>query len=184
MIFNSKTNYGSISKFFHWTIGLFILAELTIGFFLEDIGNKNIYYIHKTFGFFILILALTRLVWALFNKAPKHTELPNILQNISKFIHYLLYILTIFVPLIAFIASNAALKPVSFLFLFDIKPMFTEPNLELAKVLMKLHSLFAIMLAIIVAMHIAAGLYHLFIRKDQITEKMLPDFINKRLIKH
>jgi cytochrome b561 len=98
--------------------------------------------------------------------------------------HYGLYALMIITPLSAFIASNAAQYPVSFLFLFDMPSLFENKDVALAKWFMFIHRQIALILACAIVIHILAALYHHFIKKDNVLIKMLPSLFNLNRMKH
>ena len=132
MLKNDEVNFGLIAKLFHWFMAITIICLLIIGYNLESLG---IYKVHKAMGFIILLLVPMRILWRLFNKVPRDDS-SIFLKKIAMLGHLALYFLMFLVPLSAFIASNAAHRPVSFLFLFDMPSLFTEKNIELAKMAM------------------------------------------------
>lgn len=175
MIKNNKFEYGVISKIFHWLMALLIISVLVMGFLLDSLNKPEFYKIHKAVGFVVLLLAIMRLFWRLINKAPEYqNSMPQLIVLAANLGHYLLYGLMIAVPLSAFIASNAAHRPVSFLFMFDMSSFFETKNIELAKNLMNLHSILAFIFAVVIIIHVLAVGYHHFIRKDNILLRMTP----------
>ena len=146
-----------------------------MGFLLEDLEMPILYKAHKAVGFIVLLLAIARLLWRLTNKVPEYNNLPKWMASLAHCFHYGFYALMIIMPLSAFISSNAAQYPVSFLFLFDMPSLFATKNIELSKDFMDIHKLLAVVLVIAISMHILVGLYHHFIRKDNILVRMLPD---------
>lgn len=175
MIKNTVDSYGLISKVLHWVMAVLIIGMLICGFVMENLEIKSVFYIHKTIGFLILILAIIRLLWKVSNIVPRYPEtMPKIMLMGANAMHYTLYILMILMPLSAFMASNYAGKPVSFLFIADMPLLFEYKNLELAKKLIEIHSLLAIILIITVAFHVVAAIMHHFVLKDNILKRMLP----------
>ena len=70
---NTADEYGLISKLFHWTMALLMIATYLLGKNLEN--NFQYYYeiliIHNTLGLLILLLAIFRLSWKWINIRPK-----------------------------------------------------------------------------------------------------------------
>ena len=68
---NSLTEYGSISKIFHWLSAAVLLIQIPLGFYLVDLdfGEKRltIESIHVILGLSIFYLTLLRLIYKLFN---------------------------------------------------------------------------------------------------------------------
>jgi cytochrome b561 len=185
MLKNTKETYGSLAKALHWLMAILLVCLLTVGFWLQDLGMPILYKVHKTLGFMILLLVIIRMIWKLMNVTPSYDDkLPKLMAFAGHAMHYALYALMFLTPLSAFIASNAAHRPVSFLFLFDLPLLFTDKNIELASKIMELHSVFAASLSWAIAAHVLAAFYHHFIRKDSILIRMLPNLLSSGRIKH
>ncbi len=173
MFKNTSDSYGSIAKLFHWLMALAIIILLIVGYSLSTLKMPVAYKIHKTFGFMVLVLAVARILWRFSNITPGYgSNMPKWMGCAAHLFHYCLYALMITVPLSAFIASNAAQYPISFMFLFDMPLIFSEKNIQLAKASMQLHRLGAFILACFVGIHFLIALYHNFIRKDNILTRM------------
>src|SRR3989338_3411295 len=109
---NTKTAYGSVSKFIHWLIFILLAGMLTFGYFLDCIPKDyqaTAYNLHKLTGLTILTIMLFRVVWTLSNPIP---ALP---ANVKPWEHFaevtvriLLYISVIAMPLVCWIGSCAA----------------------------------------------------------------------------
>ena len=175
MLKNTNNSYGSVSKFLHWFMGITLICLITIGYFLEDLKMPELYKAHKAMGFLMLLLVVARLLWRFGNLTPTYdNSIPKWMAFAGHSLHYVLYALMIVTPLSAFIASNAAQYPVSFLFLFDMPSLFANKDAELAKSAMWIHRQVALILALAIGAHALAALYHHFIRKDNILKRMLP----------
>lgn len=175
MIKNSKTNYGSVSKFFHWTMAFLIILIFTIGYIMTNIpkssGRLTLYDFHKATGLLVLSLCILRLSWSVFNIKP---SLPNHLSPIMKFIvkysHMMLYFLMIGMPVSGFLISTLGGYRVTIYYLFTIQP-FTV-NKYLSHFFSNIHQLLAYTLAAVVILHVMGALFHHFIIKDNILKRM------------
>jgi cytochrome b561 len=72
---SSSHHWGSIAKGFHWISAVLIIGMIIIGIamvnFIEDTGTRfDLYQMHKTFGFVVLALITSRLLWRMFDKKP------------------------------------------------------------------------------------------------------------------
>ena len=71
---NSLTEYGTISKIFHWISAAVLIIQIPLGFYLVDMdfGEKRltIESIHVTLGLSIFYLTLLRLIYKIFNPTP------------------------------------------------------------------------------------------------------------------
>ena len=71
---NSLTEYGIISKIFHWLSAAVLIVQIPLGFFLVDMDfnekRLTIESIHVTLGLSIFYLTLLRLIYKTFNPTP------------------------------------------------------------------------------------------------------------------
>jgi cytochrome b561 len=153
MLRNTTVRWGALAQFFHWTIVVLIITQFVLAFYAEDLhGMKKLAILarHKSIGITILMLAVLRLAWRLFNPGP---ALPTTLKPYERFLahftHIALYVLIFITPLVA---KN---KP-----LYD----FT----------VNLHATLAWTLAAIAGLHLLAALKHHFVMKDTVLKRMLP----------
>jgi cytochrome b561 len=127
---------------------------------------------HKSFGAVILILIVMRFIWRSINVSPKANDPENITQKmLANIMHRGLYILMLAQPLAGIIMSQAAGYPVSFFGLFEF-PVFLEKSKMLAEVARNAHGTIWVILALAVFGHVAASLYHHFIKKDDTLKRM------------
>ena len=68
---NNLTEYGYISKAFHWISAAVLIIQIPLGFYLVDMdfSEKRITVenIHVTLGLSILYLTILRLIYKIFN---------------------------------------------------------------------------------------------------------------------
>ena len=73
-LINTLTEYGTISKIFHWLSAAVLIIQIPLGFYLVDMdfGEKRltIESIHVTLGLSIFYLTLLRLIYKIFNPTP------------------------------------------------------------------------------------------------------------------
>ena len=95
VISNSSERYGLVSKMFHWTTFILLIAQVPLGFYLvglefsdQRIDLENI---HILIGISIFYLVLIRLIWKVFNPKLKHgREFFKGQSLIAEINHYLL----------------------------------------------------------------------------------------------
>lgn len=171
---NSASTYGSVAKFFHWLIFVLLLFMVILGYCLDDVPKLYRPFatnLHKLTGLLILLLMLLRAAWALINPKPL---LPNARAWeywAAYSVHGLLYVTVIAMPLVGWIASNAADHPP---YLGHI--VFSLPiaqNKALADAAFDLHGNLAIAIIILFVIHVLAAFYHYFIKKDDVLQRML-----------
>ena len=92
---NNLTEYGLISKIFHWLSATVLLIQIPLGFYLVDLDfsekRLTIESIHVTLGLGIFYLTILRLIYKIFNPTPRLSNsvfvifynYNNVSQNIS-----------------------------------------------------------------------------------------------------
>lgn len=173
---NTTISYGSVAKFFHWLIFFLLLFMIIYGFFLESIPKDYqpiAYNIHKLTGLTILTLMILRALWALTNPKPLPPfDVPFWQQWAERLVHFLLYATIIVMPLAGWIGAVAGGRPPHIGSLNISLPI--EQNKTLASTAFQIHNTIAIIIIVLVSIHILAALYHYFIKKDEILNRMMP----------
>ena len=171
---NSLTEYGSISKIFHWLSAAVLLIQIPLGFYLVDLDfsekRLTIESIHVILGISIFYLILFRLIYKLFNPTPllKNNVFPG-QRLIAKLNHILLYLS------ILIITISGALKKLFNgemldLFLYDIE---IKDNFELAELFYDIHILSNYTLIALISLHVFAVIIHKVVFKENLLKKML-----------
>jgi cytochrome b561 len=184
--------YTPAARALHWLIALLIVIQFPLGFYMTYRGYEMpavndkgeavkgifdaltgyLYSSNKTIGLTILFLVLARLLYRLTRGAPRpDPSVPKPLTGISHLVHWSLYALLIAVPILGYTAISYG----RYLDVFGISlPSITEKNEDLSKKVFEWHETLAILLLIFVTLHLAAAIYHRFVRKDRVVERMLP----------
>jgi cytochrome b561 len=173
-----REEYSGFAKLLHWTIAACVLFIIPAGIIMHNLPDgdvKNlIYTLHRSFGALILALMLIRLAYRLVNGAPAPEPTLTAFQRIvSHAVHVALYGLLIAQPIIGWIATSAYGAAISVFGLFTL-PALVGKNEAIAKPLFQVHELVGFAIAGLLVMHIGAALYHYFIRRDGVLQRMLP----------
>ena len=173
-----REEYGGAAKFFHWTIAVAVLTMIPVGIAMiriEPGTTQNVLFtVHRSLGILVLALMILRLGNRLIVgwPAPEPTITP--FQRIaSHAVHNLLYLLLFVQPLLGWYATSAFPATISFFGLFDV-PSIASPNEALAKQLFVVHMGLGLVITALLALHIGAALYHHFVRRDGVLQRMLP----------
>ena len=171
---NSLTEYGLVSKVFHWLSAAVLIIQIPLGFFLVDMDfsekRLTIESIHVVLGLSLFYLTLLRLIYKLFNPTPSLGN--NIFPGqrlIAKLNHILLYVSIII------ITTSGVLKKLFSgemldLFLFDIE---IKDNFELAELFYDIHIISNYTLIALISLHISAVIVHKLIFKENLLKKIL-----------
>ena len=171
---NSLTEYGFISKVFHWLSAAVLIIQIPLGFYLVDMdfGDKRLTVesIHVTLGLSIFYLILFRLLYKTLNPTPR---LQNSLfpgqKIIAKLNHIFLYVS------ILVITISGALKKLFNgeeldMFFFNIE---IKDNSELAEIFYEIHIVGNYTLIALISLHIFAVIVHKLLFKENLLKKIL-----------
>ncbi len=174
---NTDVSYGVVSKGFHWTMALLILAMLTMGFLMGDLQQPlrlEVYGIHKATGILVFFLAICRMLWITHSPPPSLPgDMPRSIKRAAELSHGSLYAFMVLMPLSGWAMSSAAGYPVSFYGLFSIPPIHGR-NKFMAEIFHEAHEVMGFILSALIILHVSAALYHHFKRRDIILKRMLP----------
>ena len=173
-LLNSLTEYGSISKIFHWLSAAVLIFQIPLGFYLVDMDFSDkrltVESLHITLGLGIFYLTLIRLIYKTFNPTPALQNSIFIGQKIiAKLNHIFLYVT------ILTITISGALKKLyngeeldMFFFNFEIKD-----NFELAEIFYEIHIMSNYTLIILITLHIFAVIVHKVLFKENLLKRIL-----------
>ena len=171
---NSLTEYGSISKIFHWLSATVLIIQIPLGFYLVDMDfsekRLTVESIHVILGLGIFYLTLFRLIYKIFNPTPPLGHSIFIGQKIiAKFNHIFLYIS------ILVITTSGALKKlfngeVLDVFFFNLE---VKDNFELAEIFYEIHIFGNYTLIALISLHISAVAIHKLLFNENLLKKIL-----------
>ena len=171
---NTLTEYGFISKVFHWLSAAVLIIQIPLGFYLVDMdfGDKRLTVesIHVTLGLSIFYLILFRLLYKTLNPTPR---LQNSLfpgqKIIAKLNHIFLY-----VSILVITISGALKKLLNGeeldMFFFNIE---IKDNFELAEIFYEIHIVGNYTLIALISLHIFAVIVHKLLFKENLLKKIL-----------
>lgn len=168
--------YTSTAIVLHWLIALLIFVLFPLGLYMHGLKlsptKLHLYSYHKWAGITVLLLAILRLAWRATHRPPA-LNLPRWQQTASGFVHALLYLLIMAVPLSGWLMSSA--KGVQTVW-FGVLPLpdLLDKDKALGLLLGVVHETLNYTLLALVIIHIAAALKHRFIDKDDVLARMLP----------
>jgi cytochrome b561 len=174
----TERSYTGTAKTLHWLILLLLMAQFTFAWTMPHIGRgtpvTTLISLHFTFGIIILAVAVVRLGWRLVHGEPEpEAGLPPWQLYSARVLHWLLYLLLFVVPILGWINASYRGMPIV---------MF---GIELPKLVATrspgwgwtgdVHGLLAdYALLALVGLHVVAALYHYFVRRDGVLQRMLP----------
>lgn len=180
--------YTLTARIFHWLMALLIVVQIPVGLCMSYRGNvmlndkgevgvwdeltNTLYSSHKLIGLSILALIVLRLAYRLTRGAPPaDPSVPDALKGVSHLVHWSLYLLLLLVPIGGYLAVSYG----DYLDVFNFKlPALTVKNEDMSKEIFTWHAIGAFLIIGLVTVHILAAIYHRFIRRDRVVERMLP----------
>ncbi|MBM3488718.1 MAG: cytochrome b [Alphaproteobacteria bacterium] len=170
--------YAPLAKAVHWLTAFGVLFTIPAGISMVNLSQgplqNTLYNLHRSVGFVVLVLACCRLATRIaYGKPPPHPSLSRFQRIASEGAHRALFALIFIVPLLGWAGTSAFGAPISVFGLFVLPPILSVDQ-ALAKVLLRAHTVFAILMTAILCAHIGAALYHGVIRRDGVLSRMLP----------
>jgi cytochrome b561 len=160
----------------HWLTAALLLFAYPLAWSVEAASSaevaQRLLMLHRSLGVTILALTLARLAWRLSRPVPAlPPDLPAWQRLAARANALGLYLLLLAQPALGLAASWFHGDR---LVLFGIGlPMLAAPDRPLGRLLFRLHGTAAILLLALVAVHVAAALYHHFVRRDEVVSGML-----------
>jgi len=174
-----ERRYHPVAKALHWLVALLVAVQFGIAWAMPDIGPhtklSRLISWHLTVGALIGLAVFVRVSWRLRHPGPSPSASePRWLRAAARVSHGVLYVLLLIVPLLGWAAASTRGWRVTLL-----------PRLALPALLPRgsksgflagdVHTFVAYTLLAIVALHIAAALYHRLILRDGVLARMLPN---------
>jgi cytochrome b561 len=176
--------YAPLARALHWSMALLIALQAVMGFVMvHEAPEPNVwatltnaldlYSVHKSVGVILLMLLILRLVNRLVQAAPPpEADLGALQREASTLVHAWMYLLLLVVPLLGWIGIS--LYPALVVFDAATLPALASPNRPVSETVFAAHRIAAIFLLALICVHIAAALYHHFIRRDGVLGRMWP----------
>jgi cytochrome b561 len=171
--------YSASAKLMHWFVAAAVIALLVIGPVMKRLVPEgslrdNLYNFHEALGALVLIVMVVRLVRRMAFGAPApDAAMPPIEQRASFWAQYALYALLFVITVLGWAGTNAYGDPVSVFGLFDF-PAILSKDRPLSERIFVWHLVCGIVIAAIVALHVAGALYHWLVKRDRVLQRMLP----------
>lgn len=183
----SPAKYDSVLISLHWIIAAAVITNLALGLVMDDIARGTplrvtAFVTHMSIGMSILILSVVLVVWRLTHKTPSLPDTaPPILNLIARVTQFCLYALILLIPLAgwAMVSANGKGGPTYFgLFSWPALPFVSGATKEAQHAAHEFFEAGHVYLAwaaiALVSLHILGALYHRFVARDGVVQRMLP----------
>ena len=170
------THFVLLARLLHWLMALMIIAMLFIGAgMVASVSARHEWLInlHKPLGIAILLLVIVRLAVRFSTKQPPlPADLPGWQALAAKASHVLLYALMLVLPLLGWAMISAAGDPVILGSSLQL-PSIVSANAQVFALLRNAHGYLAYLMFLTVLLHLAAALFHGWVRRDEVLDSML-----------
>lgn len=185
---NTAENYGTVAKWLHWLTALLFLGSYVSVYYrhwfteVKTPENWTALQLHLSIGVTIGVIVILRILWKISNRSPQPVPGPKMQQMAAKLGHLALYAVMIIMPITGYLGTGAN---VEYFFLFDITSFkdteFFANNFgfdmtfeEFEKPLDYIHKeiLGALVVWLLILGHVAAALYHHFVKQDRTLKRM------------
>jgi cytochrome b561 len=151
--------YDGVARLMHWVLGPALIAQIALGWWMHAVAkeaSRPWVELHVSLGITLGILVALRVLWRLTHPAPPLPRMPA-WQRLAAFLsHAGLYALMLLVPLTGYLGATFH-KQAPLLFGLPL-PHWPWPAVRNA--LWGLHTTLAWAFAGLIAVHIAAALWH------------------------
>ena len=121
----------------------------------------------------ILVLIVLRLAWRLTHPVAPESSLPAWQRLTSELVHWMLYVMVLATTLSGWLFASFRGWSLSFFHVFPL-PMLASDNAAAGKAIDGLHQAAEWSLLVLIVLHTAAALVHLFFWRDGVMRRMLP----------
>jgi cytochrome b561 len=172
-------SYDRAQRTLHWLMAALILVAIPLGLAAwrlppETSARAALLMAHKSLGMTVLVLAVLRLAYRAAAGAPPYAEpLAPLLHAAAQAAHFVLYALMIALPVVGYVASTAGGHEVSWFGLF-VWPALAPPDKALAHLAAQAHFWLGWTIIAIVALHLAAVAWRVWVRRDEVFARMWP----------
>lgn len=171
------------ARLLHWVMAAAIVAMLFIGVGMASTvsaARTFLLPVHRSLGVLILALAAVRLGVRLTHRAPPLPEdMPSWQRRAAGASQVVLYVLMLAIPIVGWAMLSAGGYPVTLLGGIRV-PAIAPQSPALYAALRHAHTYLALLLFGVFLQHLAAALFHLLLRKDEVFASMAPRWRRRR----
>ncbi len=177
---NPALRRSPLTLLLHWLTLLLMAVLLAVILIRDDLEGKALKTLllnaHRSLGLLVFAAVLPRMIlWSVHEWRHGKAAQPNAVLRWSAIgAHLAIYGFLIVLPILGWMTSNARGQTVSLFGMINL-PELTAMDTDYADDLVHYHETGAWILMGLLGLHIAAALWHHFIRRDATLRNMLPD---------
>ena len=175
---NGAASYGPVAKTLHWLVFALMVAQYVVAIAMPDIGRNTVpgtlIDLHMSFGLTILALVVVRWLWRIGHPIPLATpDMPSWEQPLARVVHGALYVLLVVNPILGWMNASARDWNITVYGVVQL-PHLVAARSPIGRQAGDVHTFLAWALLALIGLHVAAALYHGFVRCDGVLRRMLP----------
>ena len=173
---NTVLRYSPPAIVLHWLPALLIFVAFPLGLYMADLplspDKLKLYSYHKWIGITILMLASLRVMWRVTHTPPPLSgDLARWQRRTSQFVHGLLYLLILAIPLSGWLMSSAKGFQTVWFGVLPLPDLIGKDK-ALGDLLAGVHEALNFTLLFLVILHVGAALKHHFIERQPFMQRM------------
>jgi cytochrome b561 len=174
----AQRGYGGVAKALHWLVFVLVLAQYIVAIMMPDIGRGTVpgtlINLHMSIGVTILLVIVVRWLWRVDHRVlPAIADMPAWEQRFARATHALLYLFLVIDPILGWANASARDWTITVFGVASL-PHVVPPKSALGMRAGDLHTWLGWTLLVLIGLHVAAALYHYFVRRDRVLQRMLP----------
>ena len=170
-------SWSATARGLHWLMALLIVMQAVGGWVIKEMDSSPLkadaMTAHKSLGITLLLLLIIRLLWRWTHPAPPPPEGSKPWEVLAaRLSHIALYLLMVAVPLSGWLSASTSIVPWKLWWLLPW-PRIAVPSKDLHEIAEALHEGLIWAMALVLAAHVAAALYHHLVKRDPTLRRML-----------
>lgn len=181
-----QLSYGMTAKVFHWLIVALLAVQYPIGWLMPHVHSGmrpgDAMTFHVSFGIVILAFIVMRFFWRITHPVAPESSLSAWQRLTSEAVHWMLYALVLATTLSGWLLASQRGWSISLFFVAPL-PMLTSHSSSIAGSIGNWHAALEWVLLVVIGVHVAAAMAHIYIYRDGIVQRMLPGKIEPAQVK-
>lgn len=176
-----STRYPLSLRAIHWLTVVAVMAAAVLADMEEHEGDGGIaasnvsgMQWHYAVGLAVLVLAIPRLIVRIRTRVPPIIPAPGTFAALTaRLVHLALYVCLLVEPVLGWLRLSYGGEPLTLPLLGWRLPALVTPDLQAKEFTGELHEVLGNILYGLIALHVAAALWHHIVRRDNTLKRML-----------
>lgn len=171
-----EPGYDVVARGLHWLVFALLFVQFLIGWTMPEIHRgtpqQGLIDWHLSVGTALMFVVVLRLVWRFMRPTPPASTMKPWEIKLAKLTHAALYLLLLVIPVLGWAAAGYFGYSVHLFGLFTL-PAIADNTMQWAHEAGDVHGTLTWVLLGVVGLHVLGALWHYFIRRDRVMQRML-----------